>query len=292
MKHALKVIGVLSVVVFFLGCKAPCQPAQIGVVPSADGVPISYNVYGEGDTALVFVHGWSCDSRYWMKQVPFFSKKYRVVTIDLAGHGHSGLGREKYTMEAYGADVAVVVEALALERVILIGHSMGGTVIAEGAELIPERVIGLIGVDTLQNVRDAVPEEQCDAMVDPIKENFPVATRAFVGSMFAEATDPHLKEVIMADMAAAAPAVAISSLEHYLARYVNGTVREPFESLTVPVHAVNALLWPTDVEANRSVMASFDVTYVEDVGHFLQLEAPERFNAALSDVVVQVEKGN
>jgi len=289
MKHFLRMIGVVGVLFCMVGCKVECGPDLIGVTPSSDGVPISYSVYGEGETALVFVHGWSCDSRYWMKQVPFFSKKFRVVTVDLAGHGHSGMDRETYTMEAYGADVAAVVERLDLDRVVLIGHSMGGTVIAEGALLLTERVIGLIGVDTLQNVRDAVPQEQYDAMLDPIKNDFASATRGFVGSMFPANADPHLKDVIISDMAAAPSRVAISSLEQYLTRYLKGTAGEPFKHLSVPVKAVNARLWPTDVEANRSVMTSFDVEYVDDSGHFLQLESPHVFNATLMNVIDSIE---
>jgi len=60
------------------------------VVLSKDGTPISYEISGTGEPALLFVHGWSCDARYWRVQVPHFSKKHRVIILDLAGHGHSG----------------------------------------------------------------------------------------------------------------------------------------------------------------------------------------------------------
>ena len=51
-----------------------------------------------------------------------------MVAVDLGGHGESGMGREHWTMEAFGDDVAAVVRGLGLERVILVGHSMGGYV--------------------------------------------------------------------------------------------------------------------------------------------------------------------
>lgn len=119
---------------------------------SEDGTPISWEAHGEGEPALLFVHGWSCDARYWKKQVRVFSKTRRVITMDLAGHGHSGMDREKYTMASFGEDVRAVVEASGTKQVVLIGHSMGGSVIAEAAAVMPEQVIGLIGVDTLENV--------------------------------------------------------------------------------------------------------------------------------------------
>lgn len=63
-----------------------------GEVPSADGIPVRYEVHGAGPPALVFVHGWSCDRDYWRGQVEHFAGRYRVVTVDLAGHGESGGG--------------------------------------------------------------------------------------------------------------------------------------------------------------------------------------------------------
>ena len=60
------------------------------VVPSKDGTPISFEIHSAGEPTLEFVHGLCCDARYWDAQVPHFSKRHRVVTLDLAGHGHSG----------------------------------------------------------------------------------------------------------------------------------------------------------------------------------------------------------
>ena len=68
------------------------------VALSKDGTPISYEVYGAGEPTIVFVHGWSCDARYWREQVPYFSKNHRVVVLDLAGHGHSGSTRSHFLM--------------------------------------------------------------------------------------------------------------------------------------------------------------------------------------------------
>ncbi|HAK40988.1 MAG TPA: hypothetical protein DCM24_04170 [Synergistaceae bacterium] len=83
---------------------------------SADGVPISFEVHGDGEPALVFV--------YWSAQTPLFSLKHRVIILDLAGHGHSGMGRSKYTMGSFGEDVRAVVEATGPKKAILVGHSI------------------------------------------------------------------------------------------------------------------------------------------------------------------------
>ena len=85
-----------------------CAPENTAV--SADGVPISFQVKGSGAPALVFIHGWCCDRTYWDAQAAHFSKKHKVVAIDLAGHGGSGLGRKVWTMAAFGEDVVAVVK--------------------------------------------------------------------------------------------------------------------------------------------------------------------------------------
>src|SRR5688500_11487131 len=93
-------------------------------VPSFDGVPISYTVAGKGSPALVFVHGWACNQGHWEAQVAHFSPRRQVVTLDLAGHGSSGRGRQAWSMTNFGRDVQAVVEALDLREVVLLGHSM------------------------------------------------------------------------------------------------------------------------------------------------------------------------
>src|SRR5438874_9374588 len=112
--------------------------AHEGTVRSADGVPIHYETRGQGEPALVFVHGWAIDSRYWDAQVPVFARDHRVVTLDLAGHGRSGRDRKDWTVAAFGQDVRAVVEALKLPKVVLIGHSMSGNVILAAARAMPE----------------------------------------------------------------------------------------------------------------------------------------------------------
>ena len=89
-------------------CDAKAQKEWPQVVASKDGTLISYEVYGAGEPTLVFVHGWSCDSGYWRNQTPVFSQEHKVVLLDLSGHGHSGVTRETYSMQAFGEDVQAV----------------------------------------------------------------------------------------------------------------------------------------------------------------------------------------
>jgi pimeloyl-ACP methyl ester carboxylesterase len=255
------------------------------VVLSKDGTPISYEIYGAGEPTLVFVHGWSCDARYWRAQVPHFSKKHRVIILDLAGHGHSGTTRTRYTMGAFGEDVRTVTEATGSGRVILIGHSMGGSVIAEAARLMPNRVIGLIGIDTLENIEYPMTHEELKKMIAPLEKDFRTGSRQFVGEMISANTDPQLREWILSDVSAAPPAVALSAMNEMMTQYITGEAAKAFENIRIPVITVNGDLWPINYEANRRHMFSYDAIVLNKADHFLMMDRPEEFNRALEKAI-------
>jgi len=275
-----------------LGCILAVAPVAgagtPGVVPSADGTPIAYEVHGSGEPTLILVHGWSCDARYWREQLAHFAARHRVVTVDLAGHGHSGAGRETFTMRAFGEDVRAVADAVGGDRLILVGHSMGGLVIAEAARLLPGRVLGLIGVDSLHNLGFPVTEEHAAQMIAPLEADFPAACRQFAAAMIRPDTDADLADWIQADMAAAPAEVALSAMREYMAQWITGAGPALFEELPLPVVAVCADMWPVDAEANRRHMHAFEAIVLEATDHFLMLGAAEEFNGAFEEAIAKI----
>lgn len=278
---------------FFLGCVLVAASAidagTPSVVSSADNTPIAYEVHGGGEPTLILVHGWSCDARYWREQLAYFAVRHRVVTVDLAGHGHSGAGRENYTMGSFGEDVRAVADAVGGDQLILVGHSMGGLVIAEAARLLPGRVLGLIGVDSLHDLDFPVTEERAAEMIVPMEADFPAACRQFASAMILPDTDADLAEWIQADMAAAPAAVALSAMRAYMAQWITGAGPALFEKLPLPVVVVCADLWPVDAEANRKHMHSFEAIVLEGTDHFLMLGVADEFNQALDEAIAKIE---
>jgi len=258
------------------------------VVSSKDGTPISYEIYGAGEPTLVFVHGWSCDARYWRAQMPHFSKNYRMIMLDLAGHGHSGTTRSQYTMRAFGEDVQAVTGTTDSRKVILIGHSMGGSVIAEAARLMPNRVIGLIGIDTLENIEYPMTRKELDQMIAPLKKDFPIGSRHFVEEMIPPGIDPLIRGWILSDMSAAPPAVALSAMNEMMSQYITGEAAKIFEGIRIPVVTVNGDLWPINYEANRRHMFSFDAIVLKGADHFLMMTRTEEFNYALEKAIKKI----
>ena len=283
-KYSISLLSCL--VVMFLGFGAVRAQAEWPhVVPSKDGTPISYEIYGTGEPSLVFVHGWSCDARYWLAQLPQFSKNYRVVMLDLAGHGHSGSTRSQYSMKAFGEDVQAVVEETGSRRIILIGHSMGGSVIAEAARLMPNRVIGLIGVDTLENIEYPMTRKELDQMIAPLEKDFRTGSQQFVKGMISSRTDPRIRDWILSDMSAAPPAVALSAMNEMMSQYITKEAAAIFDEIRIPVITVNGDLWPINYEANRRHMFSFNAIVLKDADHFLMIDRKEEFNNALEKAI-------
>lgn len=254
---------------------------KTGTAISADQSTISYTVYGKGEVALVFVHGWSCDQTYWRYQLEEFAKDYKVVTVDLAGHGLSSDLRKDYTMPLFGADVAAVVKKLDLKKVFLVGHSMGGTVIIEAANLLEGRVIAMVGVDTLQKVSFGMTEDAVTPFIEAMGRDFPKSAGRFSRSMFLASADSSLVDDVVADMASAPPAIALSSMQEYLLFDNKPTL----EGLDVPLHCINSMLTPVDMEGWAFYQSNYSYETMPTVGHFIQMVAPDRFNPKLREAM-------
>jgi len=277
-KYVRYVVLIFTVVLCVCGCEMSSSTQPFSEAVSIDGVPIAYAAYGPvTEPVIVFVHGWCCDSRYWYKQIPYFSRKFRVITIDLAGHGNSGFGRRVYTTEAFGNDVAAVLRKLDVKKAILVGHSMGGEIILYTAKIVPERVIGLIAVDTLEDMGMVYSDEVKNKIYEPIASDFVPEVQKFVRSMFPVSADKTLVDAIALDMSSAPQEVALSSMREYFKL----SDPELIKGLTVPLKSINSDFWPTNVEGNKKLVPLYEVALMKGCGHFIMLEAPNEFNALL-----------
>lgn len=254
------------------------------MVPAADGMPIHYEVQGKGEPTLVFVHCWSCNRHLWDNQVAEFSKTHRIVTIDLPGHGESGMDRKTWSIESYGDDVKTVVTKLGLKRVVLIGSSMGGPITLEAARRIPDRVVGIVPVDTLQDVEAKVPPDQLESVYKAMEADFKGANASLMSQFFfSPTTPPAVKERILADINTRPPQTAIAILRAVFAYDPIPAMRE----IKAPIRAINADRVPTNLEVNRKYAPQFDAVIIKGTGHYPMLEAPAQFNTLLADILRQ-----
>jgi len=304
-KSPLSMLAISMAALTLLACSkpepAPAAPAaaavksepaegtpRIAIAP--DGVHVQYRMYGSGEPALVFIHGWSCDSNYWREQVPVFKKKYTLVTVDLAGHGGTDGNRSDWTMARFGQDVATALSVVPNQQIILVGHAMGGNVAIEAARLLKGRVIGIIGVDTFKSIGAPLPSKaQVDAIIKPFEADFIGTTREIVGGYFFTArVDPQLKEKIAYDMSLSPPRVGVPVMRAIL----EYDLTEPLKDISVPIVAINSDLGePVNELRIRKIFPKFRQVTLAGDGHFLMMEDPARFNPALETEIAAILGG-
>jgi sigma-B regulation protein RsbQ len=250
---------------------------QIALTP--DSVHIDYRVWGNGETAVVLIHGWACDENYWSAQVDALKSKYTVVAINLAGHGASERNRTDWSIGNYGEDVATVVRQLQNRQIVLVGHSMGADVALEASRRIGDRVIGIIAVDSLKSIGlPPMKPREIDRQLAPFRDHFIEATRDYVTkTMFEKGADPTFVQKVAYDMSLEPPQVAVPSLQSLLA--MDFTTLLP--DIHVPVYAINSDLSPTDEARIRKALPKFKADVLDHTGHFLMMEVPQRFNPVL-----------
>jgi pimeloyl-ACP methyl ester carboxylesterase len=256
-----------------------------GVVRAPDGVPIAYDVRGQGETTLLFIHCWACDRSYWRGQLDVFARDWRVVSLDLGGHGASGAERAAWSIKGLAGDVVAVADALGLRRMILVGHSMGGPVALEAARRLGGRVVGVVGVDNLHDAERKMPAEFMARTAQRFEADFVATMTDFIRSMFPPGTDPGVASFILSKATSANRKVALALFRDFANLDLPGAL----SAVKVPIRCVNAAPRPpsgppTAVATNRKY-ADFDAVLLDGVGHFLMLEKPAEFNAKLREVL-------
>ncbi len=261
----------------------------IDSVVSADGINIIYEVNGpESDVALVFVHCWSCDRTYWSNQIPVFSKDHKVVSIDLAGHGESALGREAWTMAAYGQDVTAVISKLGLKKVVLIGHSMGGSVIVQASKLLKEKPLALIGVDNFDAYGIPIPEEAVSGYIGSLRANFLETTKGFVGTIIGPKADSSLRQWIIDDMSGGDATVGVESMLEILNYAYSEDVINDLTELNIPLYLINAPVNVARLDNVKAAVPALDIRVQDSVAHFGHMTKPEEFNSFLKDIIKDI----
>lgn len=256
------------------------QPQRASVL-SPDGVPIAYYAQGQGEPALIFIHGGFIDSSCWSEQVDAFAEDHLVVTVDLAGHGASGKDRTQWTLQAFAEDLMAANDDLHIKRAILIGHSMGGPICLRAAQLMPDRVIGIVAVDTLLNADVEWDEEAWKRRTEMFRKDFSGTLDAMKNQVFQKNADPELVAMVMDQLRRTPPELAVAIME----AFNSYDMASEMQAVKAPIRGLNADLWPTNIDGNRKYAPEYDAIIMKGVGHYLMLERPEEFNRHLAKIV-------
>ncbi len=252
---------------------------------TVDGLNINSSTTGTGPATVIFIHGWTCDSSSWVGQVPAFAKKYRVVTLDLPGHGKSGSPKDgKLSMDLFARAVEAVRAEAKADRVVLVGHSMGAPVIRQYAKMYPQHVAGLVAVDGPLDVRGFPPPDfkQPPPMVgaEGLK-----AREKMVRGMFVPQTAPALQEHILKMMLGTSEATANGAMAAVFDPSVSKT--DVIKAPALSVYAGTAK--PQDPTVAKEGLPNYEGAQIAGTGHFLMMEKPDEFNRVLTSFLDKIK---
>jgi len=256
-------------------------PGAIAHFAKFDTNRVHYLTVGKGAKTVVFVHGWSCHSGFWREQVPALADKAQLILIDLPGHGQSDKPRTDYTMDYFARAVLVVMRDAGVDKATLIGHSMGTPVICRVHAQAPEKVGALVAVDGVLR-RPKFKPEDAEKFAGPFRApEYRAHVTNFVRSMFPNPGSETLRDRTLAEVLATPQHVMSGAMD---GMFGAGQPAWDPQNVTVPLLVLNAKnrMWTADYEAwVKSASPRTDYRVLDGVGHFLMLEKPAEFNAAL-----------
>lgn len=147
------------------------------------GTQIFYTDEGKG-TALVFLHGFLENSTIWGALKKELIGRYRIICIDLLGHGGTGCIGYMHSMTMMADMVKAVLDHLRLRKVVLIGHSMGGYVSLAFAELYPDHVKGLALVNSTPLPDSEEKKQNRERAIKAVKHNYRSFIRMAISNLF------------------------------------------------------------------------------------------------------------
>ena len=234
---------------------------------------------GAGGVPVVFVHGLGSDLEAWRAQLDHLRPTRRAIAYDQRGHGGSDRARDPrgYTIDALADDLDAVVRALRVDRFWLVGHSMAGTVLTTYAAAHPGKVAGLVYADAVGDFR-AVPREEIEETLR--QEASPAFGGAERRQLFSEMLAPDARPETRARVLAALDRMdppAFAALRRSMATFSAadriGRYRGPRLAIEVEGREFPMVYSAIDPSAEQVKLSG--------VSHWLMMDDPEGFNAAL-----------
>jgi pimeloyl-ACP methyl ester carboxylesterase len=243
-----------------------------------DGAKVHYVDYGKGNEALILIHGWSQSVDAWRDQIPAFTKRNRVIALDLPGHGKSDRPEVKYSMDYFARAIDAVMRDAKVSRAVLVGHSMGTPVARQFYRKYPDKTLGIVVVDGVLKPLGN-PDMMNQLMAGLRSPNYKEVLGQMFTGMMGPAMTPEVKERVMSATNNTPQAVLVSAMEGMMDPAIWAE-----DKINVPVLAIMAKnpFYPPNVEEiTRGLVPNLEFMMWQDVDHFLMMEKSKEFNDAV-----------
>jgi len=257
-----------------------------------NNVEINYLQQGQGNTTLLFLHGWCIDATYWNNQIEYFSQNYNVYAIDLPGFGKSKAQRTNWTVEEYANDVTAFIDTMNLTNVVVIAHSMAGEIMLQTALTNNPKIVGIVGIDNFKIIDVVFTPEQMKQMTDfiPLLENdFKNSAPVYADLMlFHSTTSNEVKDRVKSDVANSNSVIAYNTLINQM--HYSYADAQRLEQLNNKLYLINSDYFPTNNDGLKNHCKSgFQVETISATGHYPMIEKPTEFNLILDKVLTAIK---
>lgn len=259
---------------------------------------------GRGTPAIVFVHGFTCNLSSWKEQLAALSENHRCVAVDLPGHGGSAESGEA-TIEVLAQSVNDTLDALELNEVVLVGHSMGCRIVSEMFSQSPGRVCGVVYIDgsvVAAGDADVAARAAAETIERIGMERF---LEQFYDGFFIENTPAAVRDHVYSGLAATRIGFA-AKLWPNVIRWDASRSRALLETIDVPALVIQSTTLDENLkripleqgqtapwmDAVSKAVRDVTITVVSGVGHFPMLEAPRQTSNAISHFVRRLVASN
>jgi len=158
-------------------------------------IKVDYTDSGKG-TAVVLLHGFLENQQMWRNMIPELTKKYRVITIDLLGHGQTECLGYVHEMEDQADMIHDLLSSLRIRKAVFIGHSMGGYIALAFAELYPDFMKGLVLMNSTSLADSDERKTNRDRAIKAVKKDYATFVRLSIANLFSEDNRSRLVDAI------------------------------------------------------------------------------------------------
>jgi pimeloyl-ACP methyl ester carboxylesterase len=234
---------------------------------------------GNGEIPIMFAHSFGGSTIHWDNQVEHLQDTRRVITFDFRAHGKSEPPSDKkFTIEALAQDISTVVDGLRLDRLVLVGHSIGGAAAIAYAGIYPGRVAGLVLVGTPGK---SSPEQSKSVIASLESESYQEVMDMHMKQLL-ENAQPHVNDIVMKDFKNISKETSLSIIKS-LFQY------DPLPTLKGykgPLLIISTTQEDEKPDTLASQMPDVAHRSIDGSSHWIQLDKPDEFNGILNEFLI------
>ena len=269
----------------------------MSTIITSNDIEWNYDLVGEGEV-LLFIHGWGVDGRIWRQQTKSFSKSYKVLTIDLPGHGKSAWKNIPFKQMA--ADLKEILERLDLNDITVVGSSLGGLLSLKLYDIAPGKIKKMIFVGSMPKFAKSeeypygLDVSELRKLYSQVEADHSTIINVFFRSLFTSEERKTRRFKWLQRFRTADLNITKEALLFYLDILEEEDLTSVLSNVRVPVHFINGrednICSYQAINFLKEIRPEANIFFFDNCGHFPFLSKPYEFNEVLASMIFNVSR--